>query len=353
MQTTTIAMENGNDKTKYVGYWVRRLLKEYLPCVRNLSKCTILSYRDAIKLLVNYASKKCRCTTDELQIEQITPGLIKDFLMWIETDRGCSIKTRNLRLAGIYALADYASSVAPELIEWCRLVHSVPTKKPMKPTIPYLEKHEMDALLAAPDRKTEQGERDYIILAFLYNTGARVEEAASLKIMDLSLPDRKNKGVPMVTIVGKGNKTRRCPLWDNTAKLLKGLVSGRDESEYVFINRYGNRLTRFGIYELVRKYAKAIMVECPTIKNKRLSPHTIRHTTASHLLQAGVDINTIRAWLGHVSINTTNIYAEVNLEMKAQALACCAMPEDRGPKKKKKGSKWSDDKDLMSFLDSL
>lgn len=136
--------------------------------------------------------------------------------------------------------------------------------------------------------------------------------------------------------------------------LLKRHIEGRSEQENVFLNRYKEPITRFGIYELVKKHAKVIEPQCPSIKNKRLSPHTLRHTTASHLLQAGVDINTIRAWLGHVSINTTNIYAEVNLEMKAQALNSCAIKQEKiGKQKPKKSSRWSDDKDLMSFLDSI
>lgn len=345
---------NRETAEKYIGFWIKRFLADYLPCSRNLSKNTIKTYCQSLRQMMPHIAKKLKCSIDDVLVEEVSSDLVKSYLQSVEQERKCGISTRNLRLAAIYSLAEYIATSAPEYIEWSRKIHCVPVKKTPKPSIPYLEKNEMDALLAAPNRKTIGGNRDYLILLFLYNTGVRVEEAASLKIKDITFPTRNNKGIAMVTIVGKGNKTRHCPLWDSTAELLMSHISGRQEEENVFLNRYSEPITRFGIYELVKKYAKAIEIECPSIKNKRLSPHTIRHTTASHLLQAGVDINTIRAWLGHVSINTTNIYAEVNLEMKAQALKKCSVELDKDDKQKnKKNRKWSEDQDLMSFLDSI
>lgn len=148
-------------------------------------------------------------------------------------------------------------------------------------------------------------------------------------------------------IKGKGNKLRRCPLWQKTVNELNSLTLNRTQTEHVFLNRCKQPITRFGIHTMVRRYVKRITKELPSIVKKRVSPHTIRHTTATHLLQAGVDINTIRAWLGHVSINTTNIYAEVDLEMKAKALACCEIAEDIQP------THWRDNKGLMDFLDAI
>ncbi len=150
-----------------------------------------------------------------------------------------------------------------------------------------------------------------------------------------------------VLINGKGNKLRRSPLWQQTVDELGLLIAGRDTFEHVFLNRRKQPLTRFGIHTIVGRYVKKITKQQPSIEKKRVSPHTIRHTTATHLLRAGVDINTIRAWLGHVSINTTNIYAEVDLEMKAKALACCEITEETKP------THWRDDKDLMSFLERI
>ena len=205
----------------------------------------------------------------------------------------------------------------------------------------------MDALLEAPDLRTAFGRRDRALLLFLYNTGARADEVAHVRISDLDLGHTPGRDVSSVLIHGKGNKRRRCPLWTRTVNELSPLVSGRSSAENVFLNRSGQPLTRFGIHTLVERYAAQVARQQPSVAKKRVSPHTIRHTTATHLLRAGVDINTIRAWLGHVSITTTNVYAEVDLEMKAKALANCEV-ETEQPQKH-----WRDDKGLMEFLRTL
>jgi site-specific recombinase XerD len=336
------------DKTEYAGYWIRRFLCEYLISIRNLSENTRKSYRDTFRLMLPHIAHKAMKAIDSLFLQDITPERIKSFLREMEEKRQCSISTRNQRLAAIYALAKYVALNSPEYVEWCRLVHTVPVKKSERTLITYLEKDEMDAMLAAPNRKTEQGQRDYALMLFLYNTGARADETASLTVDCLSLPAGIKKGIGIVTIKGKGGKTRRCPLWEKTISELRFLITERNSTDYLFLNRLKQPITRFGIYEMITRYAHSIENQLPAIKNKRVSPHVIRHTTATHLLQSGVDINTIRAWLGHVSVNTTNIYAEVNLEMKMEALKCC---EVKGKKDDRK--RWKDDKKLMDFLDSL
>ncbi|CCB86346.1 tyrosine-type recombinase/integrase [Parachlamydia acanthamoebae] len=193
---------------------------------------------------------------------------------------------------------------------------------------------------------TDQGKRDYALLLFLFNTGTRADEAAQLKIKDLDIAYNAKKNFSIVFIRGKGDKLRRCPLWHDTVNELTSLMDGRGPNEHVFLNRRKEPITRFGIHTLVKRHVKTALI-VPSLEKKRISPHTIRHTTATHLLHAGVDINTIRAWLGHVSINTTNIYVEVDLEMKAKALACCEVSS------KKIKKHWRDDKNLMDFLDSL
>jgi integrase/recombinase XerD len=195
-------------------------------------------------------------------------------------------------------------------------VRSIPFKNTAKMQIGYLEKDEMDALLKQPDRHSPLGARDYALLVFLYNSGARAEEVAQLTIGSLRLSDP-----PSVRIIGKGNKIRMCPLWAVTSSLLTSLVARRSPNEAVFLSRTSQAMTRFGIHRIVVHYATMASRSIPSLKTKRVSPHTIRHTTAVHLLRAGVDINTIRAWLGHVSLDTTHIYAEVDLDMKAKALA--------------------------------
>jgi len=336
-----------DDQTRFAGYWLRRFLEEYMVTVRNLSSNTRKSYRDTFRLLLPFVCKSCKKTPDEILLTEIDDIRVLAFLKQLETERNVSVSTRNQRLAAIYALAKYVAMNSPEHIEWCRLIRNIPIKKAAKQLVTYLEKSEMDALLAMPNVKTEQGWRDYVLMLFLYNTGARAEEAATIQIRDIQFPNGKN-GISMVSIFGKGAKTRRCPLWDETTKALKELVKGRDPDCHVFLNRRGEPITRFGIYEMVTRYAESLGKTMPSICSKRVSPHTIRHTTATHLLQAGNDINTIRAWLGHVSVNTTNIYAEVDMQTKAKALAKCETESNKSSKKH-----WRDDKNLMSFLDSL
>ena len=338
-------MEKRHEKNEYAGYRIRRFLCSYLTDVRNLSANTVKAYRDAIRMLIAHICQSKRMEADSILITDVTSEAIISMLDNVEQKRGCSIKTRNLRLSAFVALAKFVASNSPEHIEWCREIRNIPVKKAPRTLITYLEKEEMDALLETPDRNTVQGWRDYVLLLFLYNTGARAEEAASLQIKDLYMP--KGKGLPIVTITGKGSKKRRCPLWDNTRRELRSLIGKREPDDFVFINRLNQPMTRFGVYEMVTRHAMKLAEKMPAIKEKRVSPHTIRHTTATHLLQAGVDINTIRAWLGHVSVETTNIYAEVNMEMKAKALLNCEI------KAKKSKKHWRNDEKLMAFLDSL
>lgn len=333
--------------TQYVSMWVKRFMLEYLVSTRNLSRNTQLSYRDTFKLMLPFMAKKSKVNIDKLLVDNISVSAIKAFLTELETNRDCSLSTRNQRLAAIHAFAKFIGLNNLEYVEWYRQVQLIPFKKTNRTSITYLEKTEMDALLNAPDKQTDQGKRDHAILLFLYNTGARSDEAAQLRIEDINIPHVPKRDLSTVLIRGKGNKLRRCPLWLQTLDELSVLISGRNSSEHVFLNRRKQPITRFGIHAMVARYAKQITQHLPSIGKKRVSPHTIRHTTATHLLRAGVDINTIRAWLGHVSINTTNIYAEVDLEMKAKALACCEITQGAKP------IHWRDNKDLMSFLKSI
>lgn len=338
-----------NMPTDYLGYWMKRFFNEYVISIRNLSRNTLKSYRDTFRMLIRHMHAENHIAPDKLLIADISKERIISFLNNQQTNRGISEATRNQRIAAIQSFAKYLSLQAPEHVEWCREMRNIPKKKAEKKLITYLEKAEMDALLEMPDRSTSQGRRDYALLLFLYNTGVRAEEAASMKISALTLPSRKSdKTIPIATILGKGRKTRRCPLWDKTSEILASLTKDRKPEEPVFLNRLGQTITRFGVYEMVTRYGKMLETRMPDVKGKRISPHNIRHTTATHLLQAGVDINTIRAWLGHVSVNTTNIYAEVNLEMKAKALQACA-PE----KSTKEKIEWKNDENLLSFLENL
>jgi site-specific recombinase XerD len=220
----------------------------------------------------------------------------------------------------------------------------VPVKKGVTTSVTYLEKSEVDALLAAPNQSSSQGARDYALLLFLYNSGVRVSEAASLRIGDIDWHAKS------VRIIGKGNKERRCPLWAKTIEELRGMAGDRPNEAYLFLNRRGEPLTRYGIHTLVERYVTNLRATVPSLGGKRISPHVIRHSTATHLLQSGVDINTIRAWLGHVSLDTTGIYAETDLATKKRALATL----DRGrARSRRTAGSWSRKPDVMEFLRGL
>jgi site-specific recombinase XerD len=299
-----------------LGSWVRRFLLEHLVADRNLSRNTQVSYRDTLTLFLPFVAKRVKIAIDRLPVTDIAPDHVRAFLKHLEDERHCSIITRNQRLAAIRSLAYFIGARAPEHLAWCTEVRAIPFKKAAKRVIDYLDKPEMEALIQAPDQSTVLGRRDHAMLLFMYNSGARADEVAGLCLRNLQLGTS-----PSVRILGKGNKWRVCPLWPVTAAALQPLVHGRGEAEHVFLGRTGKPITRFGVHRLVTGYAIQAGKKVESMNSKRIGPHTIRHTTAVHLLRAGVDINTIRAWLGHVSLDTTNIYAEVDLEMKARALA--------------------------------
>jgi integrase/recombinase XerD len=325
-----------------LGAWIRRFLLEHLVGERNLARNTQRSYRDTLVLLLPFVAAKLNKAIEQLTPTDLSVDMVRLFLTHLEESRQCSIATRNQRLAAVRALARFVGERSPEHIVWCGQLRLIPVKKTTKSVIPYLDRPEMEALLAGPDRQTPQGQRDYALLLFLYNSGARADEAAQLTIRDLRSDNF------FVRIVGKGRKERQCPLWERTVEALKPLIANRTPEDRLFLNRCRRPITRFGIHAMVERYAAKARSKIPSLANKRISPHSIRHSTASHLLRAGVDINTIRAWLGHVSLDTTNIYAETDLEMKAKALATCELAGE--PKSKKR---WRENPQLMAFLRSL
>lgn len=324
-----------------LGPWVRRFLLEHLVGECNLAHNTRLSYRDALSLLLPFAAKMLRKDVDRLAVTDLSDDVVRKFLAHLESSRRCTVATRNQRLAAIHALASFLAEHSPEHIAWATQIRSVPFKRTARAMIGYLDRPEMNAILAAPDRRSPQGERDYALLLFLYNSGARASEAAQLRIRDLNL------AACSVKISGKGGKQRLCPLWPLTVKTLTGIVGQRGPEAPVFLNRRREAITRFGIHTLVERSALKAKARTPSMRGKRVSPHTVRHSTACHLLRGGADINTIRGWLGHVLLDTTNVYAEIDLQTKADALAKCEIRTDS------KGTKrWHQPK-VMEFLRSL
>lgn len=331
-----------------LGPWVRRFLLEHLAGERNLARNTQRSYRDTLCLLIPFAAETLKRPVDRITVSELSADLVRRFLIYLKEVRQCGTNTHNQRLAAIHALALFIGKRSPEHLAWCGEVRAVPFKKAARTIIGYLDKPEMDALLGAANLSTAQGRRDHALLMFLYNSGARADEAARLRIADLHFTPVDWNGQAYVQIQGKGGRTRQCPLWPATVGEISPLIANRQPDESVFLNLQKQPMTRYGVYELVKRYARRAALVMPSIAAKQVSPHTIRHTTATHLLKAGVDINTIRGWLGHVSLSTTNIYAEIDLEMKAKALAKCELGEGA------EGDKpWRENVSLMEFLRNL
>lgn len=306
-----------------LGPYIRRFLLEHVVADRNLTRNTQRNYRDAIRVLLRFITDRHRIDPADLTVEHVTADVVRAFLQYLQQERKNMAATLNQRVSVIHSLFRFIGRCVPELVERASQLQAVPLRRVDHPAVPYLEKAEVDALLATPDRRRPQGQRDYALLLFLYNTGARADEAAHLTqgALDLGRP-------ASVRILGKGRKTRLCPLWDHTAQVLRALLRQRVDAAPdapVFLNVRGQPLTRFGVYAMVERVAARAATQVPSLHTKRVSPHVVRHATAVHLLRAGVDINTIRAWLGHVSLETTNRYAVVDLEMKAKALAACAI----------------------------
>ena len=252
------------------------------------------------------------------------------------------MQTRNQRLTAVRVFARFVGGRDPTHIGWSGRIRSIPSKKAMPQPIVALSKVEADAMLDVPDRSTKRGKTEYAVLHFLRHVGARVSEATDLRVGDVQVGLRDGRH-PLVTLHGKGGKIRQCPLLPDTEVALGELIDGREPSEAVFLSRYGRPYTRFGVYRLVERCASQV----PSLAGRRITPHVLRHTAACEMVRARVDINTIRALLGHASLDTTNVYAEIDLEMKAKALALCDAAEV-GPSRP-----WKEDKGVMAFLNSL
>ena len=250
-----------------LGPWVRRFLLEHLVAERNLARNTQVSYRDTLALLLPFASKHGGRAIDRMTVEDLTPSVVRKFLDHLERDRQCSGVTRNQRLATIRSLARFIGMRSPAHVAWCAEIRATPFKKTAKTGIGYLEKAEMDALLAQPDRRTPLGDRDHALLLFLYNSGARADEAARLTIDSLQLGAQSS-----VRLHGKGNKFRTCPLWPVTATSLSRLVANRGKSDAVFLNRSNQPLTRFGIHRLVTQYAERASRTVPSMADEAREP---------------------------------------------------------------------------------
>ena len=335
-------MEEIMGEPRTLGPWLRRFLADYIVTERRLARNTQQSYRDSFALLLPFVSAKARKPVDRLAVEDLAPSRVLQFLVHLEEERACSVQTRNQRLAAIRSFARFVASRDPAHLDWCTQIRAIATKKAMARPISWITRDEMEALLAVPNRRTPRGRTEHALLLFLYNTGARVSEAIRLRVGDLEL-GRRDGAHALVTLQGKGGKLRQCPLWPRTENALGELVHRPTDGDDVFISRHRRPYTRFGVYRLVERCAARV----PSLADRAITPHVVRHSSACHLLRAGVDLNTIRAWLGHVSLDTTNIYAEIDLEMKAKAMALCDAGEPATDRP------WKEDKGVIAFLNAI
>lgn len=327
---------------------LREFFADHLPRIRGMSPHTVSSYRDAFILFLRFLAERHRRAVVKLDFDDLDPDDIIAFLHHLEKIRGNSVTTRNVRLAAIHAFARFVAANHPEHLELGQRILAVPFKRARQRIVEYLEADEIAAVLDAPDRSTPDGRRDHALLLTLFNTGARVQELLDLRPADLQLVRPFQ-----ARLRGKGRKERLCPLWPRTVKVLRALLDeGHLESRstaQIFRNRRGEPLTRFGVRYLLRKCAGAAASAVPTLERKRIHPHVLRHTTAVHLLQAGVDLVTISHWLGHASVETTNRYAAVDLETKRAAIAKARPIGDVDPAV----AAWRTDRTILQWLESL
>jgi len=310
-------------ESKRLTYHVQKFFQDYLQAHRGLSSNTVLSYRDAIKLFLAFLSKHTRSHTAKLSLDNLSAENVLAFLSDVEKTRQCSVPTRNRRLSALRTFFGYLITEDTMNADQYQRVLSIPLKQSSHLMVEYLEVKEVKAIIDGIDLNEATGRRDYALLNFLYNTGARVQEACDLRIENVHF-----ESPPLATITGKGRKTRQVPLWSETVTLLKSYIAERGTSrgslDNVFLNSGGYPLTRFGVRYIIRTRTAAATRHCPSLGRKKIGPHTFRHTTAMHLLQSGVDLTVIKNWLGHVNLETTHAYVEIDLEMKRKALASCA-----------------------------
>ena len=329
-----------------LGAIVRDYFADHLPRLRGSSPHTIHSYRDSIVLLLRYISEQRKMPVAALDLADLNPPGILAFLSYLEDRRNNGVATRNVRLAAIHAFFHFVASHNPEQLDLAQRVIAIPFKRAPSRAIDYLEYDEIDSILKAIDRTTQQGVRDYALLATMFNTGGRVQEIVDLRVRDFQLIKPFQ-----VRLFGKGRKERYCPLWPETAAVLRSFFKQRkielSPEAHLFVNHRNQTLSRFGVRHILARCLNATTEAAPTLAKKRLHPHSMRHSTAVALLKSGVDLSTISHMLGHASPTTTSRYAKVDLEMKRKAIAKVR------PVSRKSRTPWAKDGTILDWLESL
>ena len=328
---------------------IQSFFADHLRVQKGLRPTSVRSYRDTLRLFLSFVAQQRHCAVTRLSLQDLSFDHALAFLRHLEEVRHNHIRTRNQRLAALRTFFNYVGSRVPDMLDNCERVAAIPTKRTPPPETHFLEREEVSALLKGLPHRGRHCLRDRALLLFLYNTGARVQELADLKVANLDLSAQ-----PRVQLHGKGDKWRWCPLWAETVTQLKAMLGAPSQAQQpespVFCSRPGIPLTRFGIYKIVRRLASHL--DKAGTNPRRVSPHLFRHTAAVHLLESGVEVNVIRAWLGHVSLETTNRYAEITLRTKEAALRTCEAALGFSAEARRRPV-WKDDKCLLAWLNSL
>lgn len=327
---------------------IQCFFQEYLVENRGLSKNTVMAYRDTLKLFFAFECSRQKKRVTKLVLDDVNADAVLCFLNQLENELKNSIVTRNLRLASLKTFSLFLTTKdVTRSVEYQRIM-ALPLKKAPHKEIDYLEANEINAIIGGFDYKRKNDQRDHALLTLLYNTGARVQELCDLTVSSITFGH-----LPFVTLVGKGNKTRTVPIWRDTATLLMGYLHQNklvDEPKAnLFLNSCGQPIGRFGIRYIIKKRTKIAEKTCPSLKVKNIGPHTFRHSIAMHLLQSGVDLSIIRTWLGHVSLETTHAYVEVDMKMKRKVLNAYSPSGQSGSLK----GVLDKNKDILAWLDSI
>jgi len=316
---------------------------DWLVKQRDLSPHTIRSYRDTWKLFLRYAAERHGRPVTKLSLDDLSADQVLGFLDHVERNRKVTVGTRNCRLAALRSFFSYVASREPLAIAQCTAILHIPVKRTASRAPIDLEPREIDRIVGAIRTDSSLGQRDHVLINFLYNTGARIQEA-----LDVCPRDIRFERPPCVRLLGKGRKERLCPLWPETVALLKSLLrrQPRAEDEPVFINRYGRPLGASGVRHKLALYVAEAGKAMPSLRKKRVTPHSFRHAAAVSLVSAGNDVTVIRSWLGHASLDTTNVYAQANLAAKREALERLHPPASRAPR-------WKRERGILEWLESL
>jgi len=328
-----------------LGKHITFFFRDYLLCQRGASPHTVHSYRDTVKLLLRFVARRTGRSICDLVLDDFDADAVLAFLDHLESERHCGAGTRNLRLAAVRSFFRIVAANEPAAFERCQRILAIPKKRTLNKPIDYLERDEIEAILAAIERSSYAGRRDYALIAVVYNCGSRIQETLNLNACDVSLARPAH-----VRFLGKGKKERVCPLWAETVTVLREFLAerglGPTSNAAIFVSARGRRLSRSGAAYILAKHVGGAVERVPSLGSKRIHPHSIRHTTAMHMLRSGVDRNAIADFLGHAHSSTTERYAHADIEMKRKALEACApIPETATPR-------WRTP-ELMEFLEHL